>query len=515
MKITFLETSDMHGYVYPTDYAGNHDLALGAAKVATKLKKLREKAEGVVVTIENGDFIQGSPLSYYIAQGKYSIGTLTKAINQMNYDVQVIGNHEFNYGLEYLQAAIDSYQAPVLAANILNEAGDPYFGKAYTIIEKAGLKIAVLGLVTQYIPHWEKPVTLKGITFESIVETAKKYIPILRQQADVVVVSYHGGFERNLMTGEPTEALTGENEGYQLLQEVSGIDALFTGHQHRVIADIVNGVPVVQPGYRGNHIGEIQLTVEKIEGKVVVTDSQVRVHSLEDVAADPKILAAVETAETDLDDWLDRTLGRVEGDMAINDPMEARLVEHPYVEFINCVQMKASKAKISGTALFNNEGTGFGSTITMRDVITNYIYPNTLAVIKVSGADLRAALEQSASYLAVEKGKVVFNPAFIKPKPQYYNYDMYEGIDYTIDMNQPVGQRITHLTFQNQAILPEQELEIVTNHYRAIGGGNYEMFGAEKIVREIQVDMTELITDYLKQHPIIQAKTNQNFQVVL
>ncbi len=89
---------------YPTDYAGKHDLALGAAKVATKLKKLREKAEGVVVTIENGDFIQGSPLSYYIAQGKYSIGTLTKAINQMNYDVQVIGNHEFNYGLEYLQA---------------------------------------------------------------------------------------------------------------------------------------------------------------------------------------------------------------------------------------------------------------------------------------------------------------------------------------------------------------------------------------------------------------------------
>ncbi len=99
-------------------------------------------------------------------------------------------------------------------------------------------------------------------------------------------------------------------------------------------------------------------------------------------------------------------MGRVEGDMAINDPMEARLVEHPYVEFINRVQMKASKAKISGTALFNNEGTGFGSTITMRDVITNYIYPNTLAVIKVSGADLRAALEQSASYLAVERGRL-------------------------------------------------------------------------------------------------------------
>ncbi|MGG5317672.1 bifunctional metallophosphatase/5'-nucleotidase [Enterococcus sp. AZ072] len=515
MKITFLETSDMHGYVYPTNYAGERDLAFGAAKAAMRLKELRSQAEGPVITIENGDFIQGSPLSYYIAQGEHSVSALTKVINLMDYDVQVIGNHEFNYGRDYLQSAITSYKAPVLAANILNEAGEPYFGKAYTIIEKSGIKIAVLGLVTQYIPHWEKPATLEGITFESIVETAKKYVPMLKQQADLVVVSYHGGFERDLSTGEPTEALTGENEGYRLVQEVSGIDALFTGHQHRTIAATVKGVPVVQPGYRGSQIGEIQLTVEKKAGKVIVTNSYTALHSLEEVTADPQILAAVEPVEAELENWLDQTLGRVEGNMQINDPMGARLVEHPYIEFINRVQLSASGAQISGTALFNNEGKGFGQTITMRDVITNYIYPNTLAVIKVSGADLRAALEQTANYLAVENGKVVFNPAFIKPKPQYYNYDMYEGINYTIDMKQPAGQRITHLTFQGQPITPEQELEVVTNQYRAIGGGNYAMFDAEKIVREIQVDMTELIADYLKQHPVIKAETNQNFQVVL
>lgn len=515
MRITFLETSDMHGYVYPTNYAGEHNLAIGAAKVATKLKELRAQAAGPVITIENGDFIQGSPLSYYIAQGARPVTALTKVINQMDYDVQMIGNHEFNYGLDYLREAIASYQAPVLAANVLNEAGEPYFGKAYTIIEKAGIKVAVLGLVTQYIPQWEKPDTLKGITFESIVETAKKYIPMLRQQADLVVVSYHGGFERDLATGEPTEALTGENEGYQLLQEVPSIDALFTGHQHRVIAETVNGVPVVQPGYRGNYVGEIQLTIEKKEGKVVVTDSQATLHSLEETVADPQILATVASVESELEAWLDQPLGQVEGDMRITDPMQARLIEHPYVEFINRVQLEASGAPISGTALFNNEGKGFGSIITMRDVITNYIYPNTLAVIKVSGVDLRAALEQSADHLAVEKGKIVFNPAFIQPKPQYYNYDMYEGIEYTIDMNQPAGQRITQLSFQGQPITPDQELEIVTNQYRAIGGGNYKMFSAAKIVREIQVDMTELIADYLKKHPVVAAKADQNFQVVL
>ena len=385
MQITFLETSDMHGYVYPTNFADDHDLAIGAAKVATKLKQLKAEADGPVVMIENGDFIQGSPLSYYIAKSQHPVAELTKVINHMAYDVHVLGNHEFNYGLTYLQEAIASYQSPVLAANILNEEGQPYFGKAYTILEKDGIKIAVLGLVTQYIPHWEQPATIKGMRFESIIQTAKKYVPELRKQADLVIVSYHGGFEKDLVTGEATELLTGENEGYELLQEVPGIDAFFTGHQHREIAAIVNGVPVVQPGYRGSQIGRIQLTIEKKEGQTVITDQQATLHSVAEVSADEAILAMIEPIETELESWLDQPLGKVNGDMRITDPMQARIVEHPYVEFINRVQMAASGAEISGTALFNNEGKGFGTTITMRDVITNYIYPNTLAVVKVTG----------------------------------------------------------------------------------------------------------------------------------
>ena len=309
--------------------------------------------------------------------------------------------------------------------------------------------------------------------------------------------------------------MTGENEGYKLLQEVEDIDALFTGHQHRTIAAKINGIPVVQPGYRGNHIGEIQLTIEKNGDQVMVVDSHAALHTVENVAADPQILSTIEPLELELERWLDQTLGKVEGDMRITDPMQARLEEHPYVEFINRVQLSASGAEISGTALFNNEGKGFGKTITMRDVITNYIYPNTLAVIKVNGAELRAALEQSANYLAVENDQIVFNPAYIHPKPQYYNYDMYEVIQYTIDMNQPAGQRITDLSFQGHPITAEQEFELVTNQYRAIGGGNYEMFGADKIVREIQIDMTELIAEYLKKHPIIKAEVDHNFNVIL
>ena len=515
MEIRILATSDMHGYIEPTNYAEkNSDLPFGTEKIATLIKEIREQATGPVLLIENGDFIQGSPFSYYLAKSK-RVAELTQVINTLDYDLGVLGNHEFNYGLAYLNSAIKSYNHPVLAANILNKDGQPAFGKAYEIFEKEGVKIAVLGLVTQYIPHWEQPATVKDLTFKSIVETAKEYIPQLKEQADIVVVAYHGGFERDLVTGEPTELLTGENEGYQLLQEVSGIDALVTGHQHREIATHIHGVPVIQPGYRGSHLGEIILQVENSQEGWRVVSSQAEIHATAGVVADEEIKELIAPIGEEVEKWLDQPVGKVEGSMKINDPMGVRLHEHPYIEFINRVQMDASGAKISGTSLFNNEGKGFGEIITMRDVITNYIYPNTLAVLKVTGADLRAALEQIANYLAVKDGEIIFNPEFIEPKPQYYNYDMYEGIDYVIDMSKPAFSRITTLTFEGKPVEPTDELEMVINQYRAVGGGNYTMFEAGKIVREIQIDMTELIANYLKKNPVIQAKTNQNFTVIL
>lgn len=520
MKLTILATSDMHGYVLPTNYAEvGQDLPIGVAKVATKMQE-RQLAAGAdaVLKIENGDFIQGSPLSYYIAkQPQHTAADLTQVINQLGYDVGVLGNHEFNYGIDYLQQAIASYQHPILAANVLGANGRPFFGQPYVILEKAGVKVAVLGVVTQYIPHWEQPTTIAGLTFKGLVETAKQYVPKLRELADVVVVAYHGGFERDLTTGEPTELLTGENEGWQLLHEVAGIDALVTGHQHREIAAVINGVPVVQPGSRGAFVGEIMLDLEREAetNQVKVLHAEAAIHSVADVKPDEAILASIAKLSEDLEVWLDQPVGQVKGDMRIADPMMARFHEHPYVEFINKVQMAASGAKISGTALFNNEGRGFGNTITMRDIITNYIYPNTLAVSRISGADLKAALEQTADYLKLtEAGKLVFNPRFIKPKPQYYNYDMYEGVDYTLDMTQPKGQRVTRLQFEGHDVAPDEELEVVINQYRAVGGGNYAMFTPEKIIREVQIDMTELIADYLREHPVLDATVNDNFVVL-
>lgn len=513
MQLTILSTSDTHGFIAPTNYVRrDQDLPFSLSKAKTVLDQLRAQASGPVLTIENGDFLQGSPLAYYAASIKQDPQLETAAYDQVGYDLGIVGNHEFNYGREYLSQAISTLNYPVLCANILDH-GQPAFGKPYQVFEKSGVKVAVLGLTTSYIPHWEGQRHIHDLKFESPVAVAEQWLPRLHALADVVVIAYHGGFERDLETGEPTEALTSENVGYELSQ-LPGVDALVTGHQHRELAGLVNGVPTTQPGYRGADVGVITLNLTQTSTGWQVESGAAELSSTGAAKADAGVLQAVAATHAATEDWLDSPLGKVQGDMTIADPQAARLVESPYIEFINQVQMAATGTDIAGTALFNNEGTGFGAVITMRDVVTNYIYPNTLAVLRLSGADLKAALEQCAEFFTLTDGRLTVTERFAKPKPQYYNYDMYQGIDYVLDIRQPVGQRVTTLVYHGQPVQADQFYEVTTNSYRAAGGGNFAMFDPSKIVRENQKDMTELIADYLQAHPVIQASADHNFTVL-
>lgn len=514
MKLTILSTSDTHGFVLPTNYVKRQqDLPFSLAKAKTVMDAQKAAAPGPVLTIENGDWPQGSPLAYYVAKISRQPEQLTQIYNAVGYDAGIIGNHEFNYGADYLRQALATLNYPTLNANITRD-GKPTFGAPYQIFKRDGVKIAVLGLTTSYIPHWEAPKNIAGLQFQDVITTAKYYVPRLRQQADVVIVAYHGGFERDLRTGQPTERLTGENVGYALTQ-IPGIDALITGHQHRQLAATVNGVPITQPGYRGEAVGKITLTLTPTATGYQVTDSKAVLVKAGASAASEAIVDVAKPLNQVVETWLDQPLAKVQGDMRIRDPFAARVHETPYIEFIQRVQMASTGADISGTALFNNEGRGFGATITMRDVVTNYIYPNTLAVLRLTGADLKAALEQCATYFSLTAdGQLTVTPRFERPKPQHYNYDMYQGIDYTLDIRQPVGQRVTKLTYHGQPVTAAQTYDVAVNQYRAAGGGNFAMFGPEKIIRENQKDMTELIADYLKVHPDLEAVADHNFTVL-
>jgi 2',3'-cyclic-nucleotide 2'-phosphodiesterase/3'-nucleotidase len=516
--ILLLVTSDIHGYVYPTTYRDQSDHNFGLAKIATIMKEKRKNEH--VILVDNGDFIQGSPLTYYHAKIKPNIENPTiKLANSLQYDAIVIGNHEFNYGLNYLTNAITQSSFPWLSANIVNsKTGSPAFGKPYLIKSVAGVKIAILGVTTQFIPNWEDPKNIKGLDFKDALDSVNEWVQKIRshEKPDVLIVSYHGGFEKDLQTGEPTEPLTGENQAYDMCQQLEGVDVLITGHQHRTLADKVNGITIIQPGFHGHFLGEVQINVTKQTGHPSIITTSARLIELDEtVKSDQETEALIADMEEETQGWLDTQIGMATKDMILTDPLKTRLQDSPYIEFINKVQMDAAGVDISNTALFTNESRGFHSVITMRDILTNYIYPNTLTVIRVSGEDIKHALEQSAKYFTIENGNITVSHRFIKPKPQHYNYDMWEGIDYELKISNPIGKRVVKLNYHGKPLDLNKQYDIVLNSYRAGGAGNFDMFKGKPIIQSIQTDMVELIANYIRKHKMIDATCDHNWRVVI
>lgn len=518
--LVVLETSDIHGNIVPIHYANNRPNDVGMAKIATLLKRERRMNEHIIM-LDNGDLIQGTPLEYHHARiDNHPADPMVLTLNHLQYDAAVFGNHEFNYGQDVLQKAIQESKFPWLSANIVKSGTqEPYYGKPYLLKEfPNGIKVGVLGFTTQYIPNWENPHHIKGIEFLDAVETAKKWVPFLREQeqVDVVVVSYHGGFERDPETGEQTEQLTGENQAYQFCQEVPGIDVLLTGHQHRAIAGItINGVTIVQPSHQGRKLGKVTIVLNKQEGGWRIAEKRSELISVEGIAPDQAVLELTKAYEQATQVWLDQPIGKVNGDMMIEDPLEIQTKDNPLIEFLNKVQMEAANTSISNTALFDLEAPGFKRDVTMRDIVSNYIYPNTLRVIRITGQDIKDALEKSATYFAESQGgKIEVNPRFTTPKPQHYNYDMWEGIEYKMNISRPSGQRVVMLNYKGKPLDLAQEYDVVMNNYRAGGGGNYTMFQGKPAVREITTDMTELIANYFMQHQVVEATVNHNWEVI-
>lgn len=516
MQIHILETSDVHAYIAPTDYvAGSHYNRLGLARAASFVKAYRQKSDNVIY-IDNGDSLQGSPLAQYLVLHKDDPTPLACALNHMACDAVVLGNHDFNFGPAYLRAYINALNCPVLGANVLIEDQSLDLDiKPYHIVDCSGVRVAILGMVTHYVPKWEKPEHIAGIRFIDPVESAREWIPKLRDLADILVISYHGGFDREPMTGFPIATTPEENAALRIIDSVQGVDAMLTGHQHQEFAGKYKGVPLVQPGWRAAHMGLIEFNLEKKPHGIHLQDAQAYLLSTEIMPPDPQVMEEIRQVHEDAQVWLDKPIGRIEGDMLIRDPFEARLHGHPYARFVNELQMKAAGVDISATSIFTASSPGLPEHVTVRHVVNNYIYSNSLAVLEITGADLRAALERCARFFSIDEGgDIRISKEFSAPFVQYYNYDLYSGIDYSMDIRRAPGDRIVKLDYHGKAIQDNDCLKVVMNNYRAVGGGEYPMFGPEKIVNDIEVDMTDIIVDHIMHHPIIQTEAMDNFEVL-
>ncbi len=516
MKITLLATSDTHGFIEPTNYVDSKmDKPYGLEKIKSAVDDyVNHHPDERVVLIDNGDFLEGSPLAYYVAKlaDNDDRQTFIHAYNEVGYQIGSIGNHEFDYGLDYLKDVMARSRRKFVCANVVDKDGQPSLADPYTVLNVGGIKIGFLGLTTTSTKKWKNVSNIPDFNLISEVEAAKRYIPEMKKQCDFVVIVYHGGFERD-KNGNWIDINPGENKGYDILHQLKGIDALITGHQHRKIASKLFGTPIVQPGYRGELVARITFDVNA--KKKAISRSETELISVGAFPSDQEMRKDVHGLRNNLKHWLDKPLSRIKGSLTFSDPFEARIEENPFIEFIQKVQMDKMGVDISATALYNNEAHGFESPITMRNIITNYVYPNTLVVSEISGADLKAALEVSAQYFEIAHGKVVVNKRFMFPKQRSYNYDMYEGIDYTLKISNPVGKRVVSLKYHGKDVSDDQKLRVVLNRYRANGGGHYPMFTADKIVKSSDEIISQVILDYLLKNPIIDATANKNFHVIV
>ncbi|SHG32549.1 bifunctional metallophosphatase/5'-nucleotidase [Ornithinibacillus halophilus] len=515
-RIKLLYTSDVHGNAMPVLYGTNEPAELGLSKYATIVKKSRKENENVIV-IDNGDLIQGTPLmTHYVKEHSHKENPMVGIMNHLEVDAGVIGNHEFNFGKKILDDAISQSTFPWLSANIVDkETGEPYFGIPYKIVTVNEIKVAIVGVTTHYIPNWESPEHIKGLQFKDACKTLKQWVEKVHatENPDVLIACYHGGFERDIETGQVTENLTGENQGYEMCQNIDDIDVLLTGHQHRILTGKINDVLIAQPGNNGKMYGEISIELQKQDGTWSITDKSASIHTLEGVNPDPAIMNYMKEIETSTQEWLDQPTGHIDGDMTIENPLQARIEKHPFIQFIQNVQMEASGVDISVTSLLNNESKGFQPVVTMRDIVANYMYPNTLVVLELTGRDILEALEKSAEYFVLQDGEIAVNPAYIEPKPQHYNYDMWEGIEYTINVSKPFGERIEDVTYKGHPLNNDSIYHVVLNNYRASGGGNYDVFKNKPVVKEIQKDAVELIHSYFEKHKVVKADVFRNFAV--
>lgn len=505
-KLVILYTSDVHGHISVQSFKDKEKIEdFSLSRIKTYVDSVREKEENVIF-IDNGDTIQGSPLTNFYKE-KNDNKNLMEAYNLLGIDGWVLGNHDFNYGKEYLRKAIKNIKCPVISGNIIDKSEKDKLGNVPYIIKNLnGLKIGILGLTTQYIPHWENEKNIKGLEFLSAVECGKKYIPILKKEenCDLIILSYHGGFEKELKTGEALENLTGENEGYSLLSNGLDIDVLLTGHQHRHISENINNIPVLQPGYGGSHLGRVDLELDENNEIISINQELVEVKDFEE---DFQMEKLVEEDMKEVQKILDKKAGEIYPSARITDVIKAQAEGHPYLDLINEIQMAYGNTDISAVAIYKEDANGLGKEVTMRDIMRNYPYNNTLTKIKITGKELREILEYNSRYFILdEEENLVVNPEYKYPKNTIYNYDIYSGIDYCYDYKKPVGKRVVRLKYHDKDLKDDDEIIFSINSYRGKGGGDFPVLDGTQIIWESNEEMPQMIYNYINKKKKIKIK---------
>lgn len=478
-------TSDVHGYLLPTDDIQTGAQPLGLANAATHFQK-----DAQTLIIDGGDMFQGSPMLQYLQQHPTQDAVAT-AMNLAGYDYVTLGNHDFNFGYTALQQHLSHLDATVIAENVTDLDGKTLYPAQIKTLGD-GTRVGLIGLVTDYINIWEQPTHLKGIKITAPLDQARQTIASLRDHADVVIGIYHGGYERDLVTGQRLSDTT-ENIAWQLTQ-VLDLDILLTAHQHGdVPPQMMNGVLTLQLPNQAKKFAVVTGQKQQDQWQFAAETKPVG-----DIAR-PDIVTALAPLQQQVEAWLDQPIATLNAAIPAVKPLQMAQFGHPILQWLASVQLAASQADVTLVSL-NNNPMSLPVNVTLRQILQNYPFDNTLVTKRVTGRALRDSLEHTADYFIVEAGQPAINPAWLKPKVEHYNYDLVYGLHYTFDLTQPVGQRVTTLQFKGHDVQDDETLTIAMNSYRAVGGGNYPAYQQAPTLLSDDRPVQTLLTAYFQTH---------------
>jgi 2',3'-cyclic-nucleotide 2'-phosphodiesterase/3'-nucleotidase len=570
VKLRLMETTDIHVHVMNYDYyRDQEDHSFGLSKTASLIKAARAEVANSLL-IDNGDLIQGNPMGDYIAREKGlkdgDVHPVYKAMNLLGYEVGNIGNHEFNYGLDYLATALKGAKFPYVNSNVMSADGQRNMYTPYLILERKlkddsgkehPIKIGVIGFVPPQIMQWDRRHLEGKVTAKDIIETAKRFVPEMKSKgADLVIAVPHSGM------GLPEAAGNDENATL-LLSKVPGIDAILFGHAHllfpsdlyKSVPDVdvakgtINGVAAVMPGFWGNHLGLIDLTLAVDDaGKWKVTDRQsslravFRMQDRQRVPAvdnDPAVVAAVKEDHEGTLGFIRKPVGKTAARLhsyfaLVQDDPSIQIVTDAQKWYVENLLKGTEYAKLpvlSAGAPFKaggRSGPEFYTDIpagplAVKNVADLYLYPNTVQVVRVTGAQVKEWLEMSAGIFNQIDPNSSAEQVLINPGFPSFNYDVIDGVTYKIDVTRPrrydndgklvaaESHRIVDLAYQGKPIDPAMVFAVATNNYRASGGGKFPALDGKNIIVESPEENRTVIIEYLFDKGSIDPSADNNW----
>lgn len=519
VEITVVATTDLHSNVWGFSYENDSESANnGLARIASYIEEVREEVPNLIL-VDNGDTIQGSIMTddiYNKQDGEHPVIT---AMNALEYDSMTLGNHEYNFGEDLIVRLQSLAEFPLLAANLSRTDGT-MAALPYTIEERDGIRVGIIGITNPDAPRWDGE-KVDSFNFAPTGPAALKAYDILKNKTDLVIVVAHVGLYPEY------DEDTGSDGGMKILELIPDLDALMLGHAHTAIAEKRGNTLVGSARNLGREIVRYDFSVGR-DGEVIA--SSVALVNMEEFEPSEELrsLEVVKTAHQKTRDFISgggvgpdgAPSGGIFGQASVSFQPEneirgipeGKLRDTGVMDLINKVQLLNSGADVSAAALFKDTSNIPAGDINYGNIFDIYKYDNTLYRVTVTGRELKNYMEWSAAcYNQWKPGDLSIS--FDPEKPGYL-YDMFEGVDYEIDLSEPVGSRIKNVIFKGQPLQDDQELTLAVNNYRYSSALKAQNLVSGKREWESPNSIRDMLVEYITEKGIVTPEVNDNWRIV-